>query len=371
MTTTYDPERLLESLIRVDTRNPGGDELALAELLAAELRRAPHPPDEVLVGQVPRPGAARGAGAWVFARWGVPRLLLNAHLDTVPAGPGWSRPPHEPHREGGRLYGLGAADTKGAIAAALCALDVVAGAPRDLGLLFSGDEEGGSTCLPAFLAAGHARHAARVIVCEPTSLRAGTRHRGIVALRAWRKGEGGHSSLADHLSAPVAELARAAVAADDWGRRRRAEGPPGFAGMCLNVARLEGGVAFNVVPADASLSISLRPPPGADTAGLLAGLQAAMAQAAPEATIQVELANPPFATQEVAGFRPLLGEVMDAPVDLGFWTEAAVFAASGIDAVVCGPGDIAQAHAADEWVEVAQLYRARDLFAQAYRAQRG
>jgi acetylornithine deacetylase len=364
---TYDLERLLMALIRVDTCNPGGDEPALSALLAEELRRAPHPPDEVLVGQVPRPGAAGVTGAWVFARWGTPRLLVNAHLDTVSAGPGWSRPPHEAYREGGRIYGLGAADTKGAIAAALAALDLIDGPPRDLGLLFSGDEEGGSSCLPAFLAAGHARHTARVIVCEPTSLRAGTRHRGIVALRMRRKGEGGHSSRADHLPAPVAELARAAVAADDWGRRRRGEGPPGFAGMCLNVARLEGGVAFNVVPADASLSLSLRPPPGADTEGLLADLQAALAQAAPLSTTQVELANPPFATREVEGFRSLLGEVVDAPVDLGFWTEAAVFAAAGMDAVVCGPGDIAQAHAADEWVEVAQLYQARDLFARAYR----
>jgi acetylornithine deacetylase len=70
----------------------------------------------------------------------------------------------------------------------------------------------------------------------------------------------------------------------------------------------------------------------------------------------------PFATRELAAFEALLGDRVRNPVDLAFWTEAALFAAAGIDAVVFGPGHIEQAHSADEFVELTQLETARDLF---------
>jgi acetylornithine deacetylase len=302
--------------------------------------------------------------AWVFARWGRPRMVVNAHLDTVPANAGWSAPPHEPRVAGGRVIGLGAADTKGAIAAILAALERAR--PRDVGVLFSGDEEHGGSCVRAFLRGGLAAGVERVVACEPTGLRLGTRHRGILALVARLEGEGGHSSRADALPAPIAELARLAVAVDAWGKLRREEGPPGFQGMCVNVARLDGGVAFNVVPDEASLSFSLRPPPGSDPAAVEAELRALAARVAPGAEVRVDLSNPPFATRDPAAFRAFLGEAAGAPVDLGFWTEAAVFAGAGLDAVVFGPGDIAQAHAPDEWVELAQLERAAEIFARGF-----
>lgn len=347
--------RLLTELIACDTRNPGGDELALARRLEDELAR--RAPDEVALVEV---DSAR-RGAYVYARWGEPEVLLNAHLDTVPKNAGWTGDPLAARVRDGRVVGLGAADTKGAIAAALAALD--AARPSRLAVLFSGDEEHGGSCMRAFLAGPHARGVARAVVCEPTGCRVGTRHRGILALEVTRRGEGGHSSRADALPAPVAELARLAVAVDEWGRRHRDVGPPGYPGMCVNVARLDGGVAFNVVPELATLSFSLRPPPGADAAAIRAELAALAARVVPESPVVAALDNPPFATRDLAAFRPLLGAAVDAPVDLGFWTEAAVLAAAGIDAVVFGPGDIAQAHAPDEWVAISDLEKARDAFA--------
>jgi acetylornithine deacetylase len=76
--------------------------------------------------------------------------------------------------------------------------------------------------------------------------------------------------------------------------------------------------------------------------------------------------SPPFATRDLAGFEPFFGDRVRAPADLAFWTEAALFAEAGIDAVVFGPGQIEQAHAADEYVELAQLEAARDLFARIF-----
>ena len=79
-------------------------------------------------------------------------------------------------------------------------------------------------------------------------------------------------------------------------------------------------------------------------------------------------ANPPFQTRDLAAFEALLGARAARPVDLAFWTEAALLGEAGIDAVVFGPGRIEQAHAADEFVEIGELEEARDTFARIFRA---
>ena len=337
---------LLSRLIAFRTDNPGGDEPALAEFLAGELRAKN--PDEVRVVQVPR---EKNTGAYVLARWGEPRLLVNVHFDTVPVNAGWTGDPFVARVDGKRVTGLGAADTKGAIAAILCALE--SAKPKNTLIVFSGDEELRGTCiraaLPELAGITHA------IVCEPTLLRVGTRHRGILTLEAHLRGEGGHSSRADQLPRPIAELARLAVALDDWGRAHVGKGPRGFPGMCLNVAKLDGGIAFNVVPDAAHLTVSLRPPPGSDLAGIQRELEALTT-----AKIEWSLENPSFETRDLASFARWLN--VENPIDLMFWTEAAVLSAAGIDAVVIGPGDIAQAHGPDEWVEIEQLERAVKMF---------
>lgn len=348
-------ERLAE-LVSFDTQNPNGEERPLVQRLAAELRAlGARTVDPVDVGD----------HAYVYARFGAepPRLLINVHVDTVPANSGYTSPPHLLVRREDRLYGLGAADTKGAIAAVLEAL---ASGPvkRPVGILFSGDEEHGQTCIRDFLSRDLAEGLQQAIICEPTGCRVGVRHRGIAAAEATVTGAGGHSSLADTMVNPVAVLARAAVAVDDLGRAHREVGPPGFKGLCVNVAKLDGGIAFNVVPTRATLSLSFRPAPGADVAALLAEVEQRVRRAAAPHALEwvVAASNPPFATRDVASFAPLLGDRVKAPIDLGFWTEAARIAEKGIDAVVFGPGDIAQAHAADEFVSIGDLEQAFAVF---------
>src|ERR1022692_2920566 len=241
-------DRLAE-LVSFDTQNPEG------ELGALGARSV----DEVEVGD----------HAYVYARFGteLPRLVLNAHVDTVPANSGYSSPPHLLVRRGDRLHGLGTCDIKGAIAGVLEAL-ATGPVNRSVGVLFSGDEERGGSCIRAFLDSEAARGLERAIVCEPTGCRVGIRHRGIGAATATLEGPGGHSSLVDGLTNPVAVLARAAVALDEMGLEHKGKGPAGFEGIHLNVAALDGGIAFNVVPTRATLSFSLRPAPGAIGAGV-------------------------------------------------------------------------------------------------------
>jgi acetylornithine deacetylase len=358
------PDRLVErlaELVSFDTRNPDGDERPLVRRLGAELRA---------LGATSVEEADVGEHAYVYARFGAgtPQVLLNAHIDTVPANDGYTSPPHLLVRRGDRLYGLGTSDIKGAVAAILEAL-AAGPVTRPVGVLFSGDEEHGGSCIRAFLETEAARGLERAIVCEPTSCRVGARHRGIGAATVTLEAAGGHSSRVDEMVNPIAVLARAAVALDDMGAELRSKGPPGFPGINLNVAALDGGIAFNVVPTRATLSFSLRPAPGAQVDDLLGEAERRVrAATSPHAIAwSVSITSPPLQARDVAGFEPLLGARVAEPVDLPYWTEASRLCERGIDAVVFGPGSVAQAHAADEYVELAELEAARAAYARVLR----
>ncbi len=352
----------LQALVALPThqRAPDGtigNERRICDYLAPLL--AARGADEIVVADAVRSDGS--PGAYVFARWGTPRRVINAHVDTVPPNTGWTREPWTPTIVNGELHGLGSADTKGAIAATLVALDRVR--PHDVGVLFSGDEEAGSAVMQAFLASPHARAIREVIVCEPTARRAGIAHRGVIAQTAKVVGEGGHSSKADYMPRPIAALARVAVALDDLARAHLDVGPTGMTGLCFNLAALHGGVAFNVVPAAAELEWSLRPYPGFDRAWW----DREVAARAGAATITTTIDHPPFATRPGSALAELVRPFARELGAVDFWTEAALLAEHDIDAVVIGPGDIAVAHAADEHVSLADLDWAVELLTAALR----
>jgi acetylornithine deacetylase len=349
-------EQRLAELVAFDTRNPGGDEQALARKLARDLADLGARTVEVF-------GEAGHCSAFACFGSESPTLLLNAHIDTVPANPGTTSDPLVLVRRERRLHGLGSADTKGAIAAVLEALALrnqAGHAPPNVAVLFSGDEEVGGASIRQFLASERMRGLARAIVCEPTGCRVGIRHRGVYAAKISARSPGGHSALADAVPNPLAALARAAVALDELGVQSRQLGPPELPGICMNVAALDGGVAFNIIPATATLTFSVRPPPGVDVPALVSKLRAcAQAAAQPLPTDWEALAgNPAFATRDPAAFAPILGDLLEAPVNLPFGTEAGNFVEKGIDAVVFGPGRIEQAHKADEFVALDELMQA-------------
>jgi len=355
----------LATLVAFDTQNPAGDEAPMVAFLGGELRALGA--DQVHTRTV-------GRHASVYARFGAraPELLINAHVDTVPANAGYTAAPHALRQVGSRLVGLGAADTKGSIAAVLESLATrrEAGAPiSNVAVLFSGDEESRGTCMRDFLREPSLREGLRyAIACEPTGCAVGWRHRGIAAAEMTARSDGGHSSRADHLPAPIALLARAAVALDELGRRHRHQGPRGFEGLCMNIAAIDGGLAFNVIPTTATLRLSWRPAPGADMDALMAEAERLARDALPpgldhDITWTHVNSNPSFHTRDLPAFVRWLGPVAEAPIDLAFWTEAALLAQAGIDAVVFGPGHIEQAHAADEYVELSQLETASATFA--------
>lgn len=344
------------NLIAHQTVNPGGDEVGLCNQLAAQLREIGA--DDVTVHTVDRENSS--TGAYVYARFGTPTLLLNVHLDTVPANSGWKRDPFVAEVTDDRVYGLGSCDIKGAIAAILTALE--GASAKNIGILFSGDEENGSRCVPHFLETHDTSGIKQAVVCEPTARCAGLQHRGVLAYRAHYIGRGGHSSKADHMEKPIVELSKLALRLDAMAREDLHKGPEGMQGLCMNVAKLTGGVAYNVVPDLGELSFSLRPAPGFDLAAFEARLETARVESHPKITIEQITDHHPFACGDEAGIRALVGTHTEQFVGLDFWTEAALLQAAGIDAVVIGPGDISQAHTADEFVLLADLQWALDLF---------
>jgi len=227
-----------------------------------------------------------------------------------------------------RVIGLGSADTKGAIAATLTALDSVK--PHNVGVLFSGDEERSGTCIRHFLTTEWAKVIQQAIVCEPTGRSVGVKHRGCVAYVAEVQGKGGHSSGADFMPRPIVTMAKLAVSLDELAHRRLDLGPPDMKGLCLNVASIEGGVAFNVVPNQAALTFSIRPAPGFDAESFEAEVLDHARRTGQNVQLRAVLNLVPFGNRNPEPFRKLLGHLPEREITVPFWTEAAMFIYCGL-----------------------------------------
>ena len=300
-----------------------------------------------------------GAGAVsCFAVRGKPKILFNVHLDTVPDSPAWSASPFELRIEGDRAIGLGACDIKGAAAALLAAAAVTEG---DAAFLFSSDEEANDPrCIDAFLMRGLPFDA--VLVAEPTQVRAVLAHRGISSVSMRFAGRAGHASGRQQASDSALHQAVS------WGSRALAlvdalagEKFGGLEGLRFNIGRIEGGIKANMIAPQADVRFGFRPLPSMDFDLLLERLRT-LSEPYP-ATFDETFRGPslPSGDPSLAEERRLAARDMADELELvvgnavDFWTEASLFSAAGYTAMVYGPGDIAQAHTADEWVALEQL----------------
>ena len=348
----------LSRLVAFDSRNGTGDEIALVRYLAEALKV--HNPDQLIVKTVPR---ARGKSdsAYVLAVWGRPDVLLNVHIDTVPSGKGWDADPLILREEGERLIGLGSSDIKGAAACILAALERVT--PQNVAVLFSGDEEHGSEVMPAVIKAGHTGGAPMAIVCEPTGCRVGRRHRGMLAFETKFTGPGGHSSLSDKTAAPLLNAARLASAVGDYGDKNRDFGQEPYKGLATNIGELKSDGSYNVIPTETELKFSMRPPPGDDVAARANDIRSIAKAMFPDNPLDTIVEFPSFATKNLAAFRRYFFEF--EPLDLPYWTEAAMLSDAGLNVVVYGPGDVEQAHKPNEFVTKSYMAQAQSVYAAA------
>ncbi|HEY6543927.1 MAG TPA: acetylornithine deacetylase [Dokdonella sp.] len=343
----------LRALVAFDTRNPPrAVERGIFDYLEAQL-----------------PGfhctlTDHGDGALsLLAVRGRPDLLFNVHLDTVPDSPQWSASPFELRIDAGRAIGLGACDTKGAAAALLAAAGASDG---DAALLFTSDEEANDArCIGAFLArlpiADWPLHA--VVVAEPTRCEAVLAHRGISSVRLRFRGSAGHASgdLASNASA-LHHAVRWGARALDLATAQEHQRFGGLTGLRFNIGRVEGGIKANMVAPEADLRFGFRPLPSMSFERLHEGF-ATLVDAGALERYEETFRGPPLPAGDTADAEQRRLEARDLADALGlpignavdFWTEASLFSAAGLTAIVFGPGDIAQAHAADEWVALDQL----------------
>lgn len=308
-----------------------------------------------------------GAGAVsLLAVRGNPSILFNVHLDTVPAAPGWTGDPLQLRITGDKAIGLGACDIKGAAAALLAAAEVTGG---DAAFLFSTDEEANDArCIAAFLAGSHGF--SDVIVSEPTGCQAVLAHRGIASVQVGFSGTSGHASkLADPMQSAVHKALRWGGAALDFAAKQSHQRFGGLTGMPFNIGKMHGGIKANMIAAEAGLRIGFRPLPSQS----ISDLHHQFAGVVPEIEVdyQITFAGSPLPSGDTAQAETRRLQARDFAEGLGlpignavdFWTEAALFSEAGLNALVFGPGDIAQAHSADEWVALPQLQSAASHYA--------
>ena len=327
----------------------------------------------------------RGGRANVLARVRGPEpgptLALVAHLDTVP--------PYDMPRalqaevRDGRLYGRGAVDMKGALAAMMLVLAAAAqtGAVRagELVLAATVGEECGSEGMQAL--AGSGLRADLAVVGEPTAMRVARAHKGTAWVEVAFRG------VATHGSTPELGVNAVEHAADFVTRVRRDLAPvlrarshPLLGSATVNVGVIRGGDRPPMVPAHCSVQLDRRWLPGEthrDVLGEIEELVGQMQREDPtvQATVSEMAGTGGFvhAPLECPPDDPLLivltqlaaertGQATD-PVGVQFWTDGALLAAqTGTRCVVCGPGSIEQAHSLDEWVALDQLDAAHDVY---------
>ena len=310
-------------------------------------------------------------------------VLLAPHLDTV----GADDSQFIPRRKNGRLYGRGACDTKGSIAAMLAALCELANSrqrPKETEIIFTGlvDEEHAQAGSRAFVRSsafrrfGHSTVSADrlkaelqtvlAIVGEPTQLRVVTAHKGSLWLELETRGKAAHGATPQLGKNAVLEMARIVeVLETSYAVQLRRRKHPLLGTATVSVGTICGGVQPNIVPEGCAITVDRRTLPGETDIGVQREMVALLNSKKLRAKISSAKLAPalPLETNpKLPLVRQFLRSVGQArPVGVDFFCDAAVLSAGGIPSVVFGPGDIAQAHTADEWISLASLERGKDL----------
>jgi acetylornithine deacetylase len=304
-------------------------------------------------------------------------IVLSGHTDVVPVeGQPWGTDPFEVVEKDGKFFGRGVCDMKGFDALAIWALVEAhhAGVARPLQIALSYDEEIGCTGAPPLIAAmeGRVPKASAVIVGEPSMMQAVTGHKGGTGFAVHMRGFEVHSSLMHTGVNAIMEGAKLIEWANEMNAENRAKVPGEIDAMfeppwtTVHVGRIEGGTAHNITALDCHFVLTFRVVPGESAEAWadrfrekVAEVEAGMQAVRPEAHISLEeLFDVPGLVPEAEGeaeqiVRRLTGDNASRVVSYG--TEAGHFQNGGYSAVICGPGNIEQAHQPNEFLSVEQF----------------
>ncbi len=373
--------KLLQDLVAINSvnRDQGGAadaERELGDFLESFLKRNGFE----TVRQPVRDGADNILGLYPV-RPESPWLLFVSHMDTVSVAD-MTISPFDPLIRDGRVYGRGACDTKAAAAAMLHALgDYAAGSGEkvNVALLFTVDEEMGKAGIRKFCQEpGRLRNLLGVIVGEPTGLRLVAAHCGVVRFKIETTGQAAHSSNPAQGESAISHMVKVIRKLEEEyipslkDRRHPLCGPA----QC-SVNTIRGGASVNIIPESCAVEVDRRVLPGEDVTAVFDEIQEHLRPLAatsrcrvlPPFMVDQPLADSENASRLLRGIAAVLAGtgLPPEPVGVPFGTEAANLAAAGFPAVVLGPGAIAQAHQADEWIEVEQVELVREVYSRIMR----
>src|SRR3954447_13718367 len=350
---------LVAELVAIDSVNPdlvpgGAGEAQIASFVADWLRGAGL--DVELVESAPGRrnvvATARGTGDG-------PSLMLNAHPDTV--GVEGMERPFEPQVRDGRLYGRGAYDMKGSLAACMVAAATLGreGLPGDVVVAAVVDEEYASIGTQSVLE--HVRTDA-AIVTEPTGLRVCVAHKGFVWAEIETAGRAAHGSRPSEGLDAITRMAPVLSRLAELQRKldTDAESHPLVGRPSVHASLIEGGQELSSYPARCTLSLERRTEPGEEPDVVERECEA-LVEGIDGAEVRIGLIRPPFSVDPgadvVQSVARAAERVSGRPAELygeTYWMDAALIQAAGIPTVVFGPGG-AGAHSADEWVDLASV----------------
>jgi acetylornithine deacetylase len=305
-------------------------------------------------------------------------LILSGHTDVVPTdGQTWQSDPYRADIREGRLYGRGSADMKGFIAAVLAAAPAMVQAElkRPLHIALSYDEEIGCLGAPVMIAELQKRGLTpeHCIVGEPTSMRMVVAHKGIHTFRCAVHGKAAHSSLTPQGVNAIEYAAKLIVFINELAGRLKArhDTDPDYdvPFSTLSVNTIAGGIAGNIVPQLCEFEFDYRNLPHMSPADITAPIEAHIREVlqpqmqAVDAACRIDMHHgenvPAMPEAEAALLHDLITQLVEdsSRLKVAYATEGGQFQQAGIATVICGPGNIEQAHKADEFVELSQLAR--------------
>lgn len=372
--------RLLRDLVQIPSVNPMGRPLTGAGVLEAGVTDYL---DRYLreLGVTPYTQGIAPGRANILARYEAPNsrrtVLFDVHQDTVPTD-GMVIDPFGATVENGRLYGRGSCDIKGGMAAMLTAFarlvrERPAGSASVV-LACTVDEE--FTHMGSSRLAEEPQGADVAVVAEPTMLNVVNTHKGAVRWKIVARGTACHSSTPQRGDNAIYRMARVVSLLQEYAASL-AQGPldPILGPASLSVGRIEGGTSVNVVPDGCLIEIDRRLIPGESPAtapGLVAEFLRERLGSLDHLEFLPAWVNMPALRPQPTGQDPWLGPLSEAvqrvtgraPQVLGvpFGTDAGPLGAAGLPSYVFGPGDIAQAHTEDEWIELDQVRAASEIY---------
>ena len=368
-----DPAALLRELVRIDSRNPSlaagaPGEAKIAACLADVLREWGF--DVRIIDAAPgRPnvvGTLRGGG-------GARSLMFNGHMDVVDVV-SMTHAPFDALERDGRLYGRGASDMKGGVAAMCAAAARVKGTLKgDLIVACVADEEWRSIGTEALVSSGIRADAA--IVTEPTGLAIMPAHKGFAWIQVTVRGRAAHGSRWDlgvdairHAGLVLAELER--IDSEALPKKNHALlGRPS-----LHASEIEGGLGLSTYPDRCVLRFERRTIPGETVADVQREVDDVCAQLRRrhrsfDASVEMLFTQPPSdVAQDAPVCETMKRAIRSAHLEPDFkgmsaWTDAALLNQAGIPAICFGPGDMGLAHAAEEYIDVRDVERATEILA--------